>query len=143
MRIEHIHFVVSDLKASIIFYQAAFPQWKVLRKGTTLRGGKTGEWVHFGNEFHYIAFTKYHSLTDIFLGTGFAHVGFEVEDIDSVSKRLIAAGAEVASSGDPQRYRKNIYFFDPDGNEIEFVQYLSALPQERNSDEPIIIKEDA
>ena len=26
----------------------------------------------------------------------------------------------------------NIYFFDDDGNEFEFVEYLSADPEERN-----------
>lgn len=141
MRIEHIHFLVSDLEASTMFYKAAFPKWNVMRKGTALRRGRTCGWVHFGDDFHYIALTQYHSLTDVLVGTGFAHVGFEVDDVESVSERLIAAGAEVASLGDKQKYRKNIYFFDPDGNEIEFVQYLSGWARERNSDTPIKVKE--
>ena len=49
--------------------------------------------------------------------------------------RLETAGFKIAHSGADSRYRKNVYFIDPDGFEVEFVEYLSDLPVERNSDE--------
>jgi hypothetical protein len=29
-------------------------------------------------------------------------------------------------------YRKRVYFYDPEGNDWEFIQYLSQDPAERN-----------
>jgi hypothetical protein len=33
-----------------------------------------------------------------------------------------------------EAFRKNVYFVDPSGFEVEFVEYLSDLPEERNLD---------
>jgi len=55
-----------------------------------------------------------------------------VEDIDAVTNRLTEAGYEVAIALNVETFRKNIYFIDPNGYEIEFVEYLSDLPDERN-----------
>ena len=33
MRLEHINLVVSDIKKSLRFYQAALPHWKIRSKG--------------------------------------------------------------------------------------------------------------
>lgn len=47
--------------------------------------------------------------------------------------RLEQAGFEIADNGANETFRRNIYFIDPDGFEVEFVQYLSDLPNERNT----------
>lgn len=47
--------------------------------------------------------------------------------------RLEQAGFEIADNGANETFRRNIHFIDPDGFEVEFVQYLSDLPNERNT----------
>ena len=62
---------------------------------------------------------------------GFAHFAYVTDDIDGVIKRLTDAGFST-KAGAEEPYRRNIYFVDPAGFEIEFVQYLSDDPALRN-----------
>jgi hypothetical protein len=39
--------------------------------------------------------------------------------------RLLAAGYEESMSPVEHPYRKRVYFYDPDGNDWEFVEYLT------------------
>lgn len=39
---------------------------------------------------------------------------------------------ELAKDMTENQYRRNAYFIDPNGYEIEFVEYLSDIPEERN-----------
>ena len=48
-------------------------------------------------------------------------------------ERLLQAGYKIAKDGANHDYRKNIYFEDPAGFEVEFVEYLSDIPELRNS----------
>lgn len=64
---------------------------------------------------------------------GFAHFAYVTNNLDAVISRLVDAGFAIAKEGAENPYRKNIYFVDPAGFEIEFVEYLSDLPTERNS----------
>ncbi len=54
------------------------------------------------------------------------------DNIDAVIKRLEDAGYEIAKEGTKEVFRKNVYFLDPAGFEVEFVEYLSDLPEQRN-----------
>ena len=63
---------------------------------------------------------------------GLAHFAFVTSNIDAVVERLAAAGFSVAKQGADEPYRKNLYFVDPAGFEVEFVEYLSDLPEQRN-----------
>ena len=63
---------------------------------------------------------------------GLAHFAFVTGNIDAVIKRLAAAGFPVDKDGADEPFRKNAYFIDPDGFEVEFVEYLSDLPEQRN-----------
>jgi hypothetical protein len=38
----------------------------------------------------------------------------------------------VDKEGAKDEYRSNVYFIDPSGYEVEFVQYHSDLPEHRN-----------
>ena len=58
-----------------------------------------------------------------------------VNDIEFVIQRLAQSGFQPSNNGAQSKYRKNVYFIDPDGYEIEFVQYLSDIPQSHNSNE--------
>ena len=63
---------------------------------------------------------------------GLAHFAFVVDNLQSLIKRLEDAGFSVSNTGADEPYRKNCYFIDADGFEVEFVEYLSDLPAERN-----------
>ncbi len=65
---------------------------------------------------------------------GLAHFAYVTHNIESVITRLVEAGFPIAKPGaEGKRYRKNVYFVDPAGFEIEFVEYLSDDPKQRNA----------
>jgi catechol 2,3-dioxygenase-like lactoylglutathione lyase family enzyme len=49
-----------------------------------------------------------------------------------VIERLAAAGFEIDKDGADDPHRRNVYFIDPNGIEVEFVEYSSDLPAQRN-----------
>jgi len=135
MQIEHINLVGTNIERSLHFYKAAFPHWKIRVQGKNEWYGKTRRWVHFGDDYQYLAISDFgegenrdvtgHSI-------GLAHIAFSVKNIEALIKRLNQAGYSISSHGAASNFRKNIYFMDPDGFEIEFTEYLSDLPNERN-----------
>lgn len=138
MQLEHINLVVKDLKSSLKFYRTAFPHWKVRAEGDGDWYGKPRHWLHFGDDYHYLALSDHgEGLNRDLAGhsVGLAHFCYVTDNIDAVIKRLTDAGYPVAIDGAKNRFRKNVYFIDPDGFEIEFVEYLSDNPAERNSDD--------
>jgi hypothetical protein len=52
-----------------------------------------------------------------------------------IIERLSTEGFEASKPGADNKFRKNIYYLDPAGFEVEFVEYLSDLPRERNNDD--------
>jgi len=139
IHLEHLNLVVSDIPAMLKFYQAAFPHWSVRDEGRNEWSGKPRNWLHFGDDYHYIALNdngegenrdlKGHQV-------GLAHLAYATDDIDGVIQRLTDAGFSISNNGDTQAYRRNVYFIAPSGFEIEFVQYLSDDPALRNSSQP-------
>mgnify|MGYP003385432980 FL=1 len=97
--------------------------------------GKPRNWVHFGDDYQYIAFNddgvgENRDLTGH--QVGLAHFAFVTADIQGVVERLAQAGFEIDKQGAEDEYGENVYFVDPNGYEVEFVQYLSDLPNNRN-----------
>lgn len=136
LHLEHVNLVVSDVPAMLEFYQAAFPHWKVRDTGNGDWHGKPRTWLHFGDDYSYIVFSdngegKNRDLTGH--QVGLAHFAYVTNNIDAVINRLMEAGYEIAKPGADNPSRKNVYFIDPAGFEVEFVEYLSDLPSERNS----------
>jgi catechol-2,3-dioxygenase len=133
--LEHINLVVSDIKEALTFYQAAFPHWAVRGDGINEWSGKTRNWVHFGDDYQYIAFNdngvdKNRDLSGH--QVGLAHFAYVTSDLAGVIERLAQAGFSVDKEGAKDEYRSNVYFIDPSGYEVEFVQYHSDLPEHRN-----------
>jgi catechol 2,3-dioxygenase-like lactoylglutathione lyase family enzyme len=60
------------------------------------------------------------------------HVGFEVDDVEGVRRRLVAGGYQDSTVPNNHRHRTRVYFYDPEGNDWEFVQYFSDSLEERN-----------
>jgi predicted enzyme related to lactoylglutathione lyase len=135
LHLEHLNLVVNDLPAALKFYRAAFPHWRIRDQGESQWNGKPRTWLHFGDDYQYLAFgdngvggnRDLHGHQD-----GMAHFAFVTDDIIAVINRLADAGFDVAKDGAEEPYRKNIYFIDPNGFEVEFVQYLSDIPEQRN-----------
>lgn len=135
MYLEHLNMVVTDIAASLSFYQAAFPHWRVRVAGENDWYGKPRQWLHFGDDYQYLALSdngdgKIRDLTGH--QPGLAHFGFVTGNLDALISRLAQAGFEVDKDGAQEPHRRNVYFIDPDGFEVEFVQYLSDLPEQRN-----------
>ncbi|MFG1490142.1 VOC family protein [Oceanospirillum sp. HFRX-1_2] len=136
IHLEHVNLVVSDLVASLKFYRAAFPQWKVRAKGESNWYGKVRNWLHYGDDYQYLALNDSgtgHNRDLTGHELGLAHIAFVTSNIDAVITRLAEAGFGISKDGADEPHRRNVYFIDPDGYEIEFVQYLSDLPEERNA----------
>ena len=134
--LEHANITVSNLKKSLHFFKTAFPTF-------TVRGGDEKEWLHFGDDYTYIA------LTQGSLGggkpngpnydeVGLSHLGFVVDDVKTVSANLLAAGYKRNFPTTLEKYRCREYFLDNDGNEYEFVEYFSDTIAERNSYDAVI-----
>ena len=63
---------------------------------------------------------------------GTNHLGFEVDDVEQLCERLRAAGYVDSTVPNSYPFRKRVYFNDAEGNDWEFVEYLSQDPLERN-----------
>ena len=134
VRLEHANLIVRDVDGMIRFLQTAFPDFRIRRDAA----GKDGtRWVHVGTDETYIALneaTAEHGRrwTPYQGEPGVNHLGYEVDDVEALRRRLDAAGYENSTVPNAHAHRKRVYFYDPEGYDWEFVQYLSADPVERN-----------
>lgn len=135
IRLEHVNLVVKDIEATQDFILTAFPHWKIRGKGESEWYGIMREWRHIGTDDYYVTINQGNDEENRDLKSqspGLAHIGFVVDDVDSVSNRLQKNGYEIATIGADHPFRKTIYFIDPAGFEFEFMQYLSEKPEQKN-----------
>ncbi len=135
LQIEHLNLVVSDINAELAFYSAAFPHWRIRDEGHSEWSGKERKWLHFGDDYQFLTFNDNGIDSNRELAghqIGLAHFAFVTNNLDAMIARLKSAGFDPAKDGADEPYRKNIYFVDPAGFEVEFVEYLSDLPDQRN-----------
>lgn len=135
IHLEHVNLVVNDIDAELAFYRAAFPHWRVRERQQGSWSGKPRTWVHFGDDYQYLAFGDNGEGENRDLAghtPGLAHVAFVTHNLDALVARLRAAGFDPDKDGAHEPHRRNIYYIDPAGFEVEFVEYLSDLPGERN-----------
>jgi len=121
MRIEHINITVSDVPASAAFYCHVLglkQRWE----GVTEAGRRA---AHIGDDHTYLSLFEAavpDSAPDDYLVVGFNHLGFEVEDLERYRRVLAELGVGVTREEDYEP-GKRLYFLDPDGIEIELVEY--------------------
>lgn len=135
MQLEHINLVVSDINAELAFYRAAFPHWRVRGSGESEWSGKARKWLHFGDDYQYLTFNDNGIGENRDLAghqVGLAHFAFVTSDLARLEQRLQDAGFTKDKDGAEDLYRTNVYYIDPAGYEVEFVEYHSDLPSERN-----------
>lgn len=138
MRLEHANITVKSVDEATRFLGKAFPGARVRGEGPIHGNEGRGRWVHFGTDDHYIALqenSNHSAPRDVtYTNDGINHIGFVVEELDLLMARLEEAGYSLspdsAMSGHP--FRRRAYYFDANGIEWEFVEYLSDDPAERN-----------
>ncbi len=129
--LEHANLTVRNLDEAVRFLTTAFPHFEVRGRGTS--NGRP--WLHIGSETTYIAFneaTLKDSDREPCDESGFNHLGFVVDDADLIANALRDAGYREGIQAEPHPHRKRRYFYDTDGTEWEFVEYLSETSDERN-----------
>lgn len=133
VRLEHANLCVRDFEAVIGFLTTAFPVFRVRGEGVT---GKGTRWLHIGTDETYIALMQARTDTERprpYTGAaGVNHLAYEIDDADDMRARLLAAGYKESTPPNTHPHRKRVYFYDPEGNDWEFVQYFSDNPAERN-----------
>ena len=134
VRLEHANLSVRDVEAMIRFLMTAFPEFRIRGEGTSLNGIR---WVHVGTHDTYIVLNQ--AKTDSaahwipYSGEpGVNHLAYEVDDVESLRVRLKSAEYRDSTVPNAHPHRKRVYFYDPEGNDWEFVQYLSQDLAKRN-----------
>ena len=133
LRIEHANMVVRNIDAMAQFLRTAFPDFEVRQDA----GEGDDRWVHIGTDDTYIALyqasqepaERWRPYSGV---PGVNHLGWEVDDVDALRERMRRAGYRDSTVPNKHPHRCRVYFYDPDGNDWEFVQYLSSEAAERN-----------
>jgi catechol 2,3-dioxygenase-like lactoylglutathione lyase family enzyme len=132
IRMEHANLSVFKIDEMEQFLLTAFPDFRVRGGGVD---GHGRDWRHVGNDDCYIALQAVpndRQRTPYSNDTGLNHLGWEVDDLTGLESRMRAAGFEANMSADDHPARNRRYYYDPDGNDWEFVQYLTDAPAARN-----------
>lgn len=121
MYLEHANLTVTDIERSISFYRDLF-KFEVRWRGTDSAGRAA---AHVGDNQCYLAFfetASSGSAVKDYSVAGLNHIGFVVDDLEEKRRRLETLGVEVHLEGDYEPGRR-LYFLDPNGVEIELVEY--------------------
>jgi catechol 2,3-dioxygenase-like lactoylglutathione lyase family enzyme len=121
MRIEHANITVNNVQASAEFYLQLMGG-RVRWEGTNSSGRRA---AHIGDDRTYLSLFEAANespVRDDYSVTGFNHLGFEVDDLAAYRETLLKMGVEINAEEDYAPGRR-LYFYDPDGIEIELVEY--------------------
>ena len=118
----------------IKFLQTALPDFVIRHDETDNDGDR---WVHIGNDKPYIALNNstQNDTSDWahYSGKpGVNHLGYMVDNVEQIRNRLRAGGYIESTVENNHPFRKRLYFYDPEGRDWEFVEYLSENLEERN-----------
>ena len=119
--IEHVNLTVSQPERSAKLFEDLFG-WHIRWQGPARNGGRV---IHVGDETNYLAvYAEPGQAADRGWekGVPLNHVGIQVDDLDAVEQRVIAAGLVPFSHGDYEPGHR-FYFMDWDGIEFEIVSY--------------------
>ena len=133
-QLEHANLCVSEIDGMIKFLQTALPDFVIRYDETDTDGDR---WVHIGNDKTYIALNNstQNDSSDWapYSGNpGVNHLGYIVDSVEQVRSRLRAAGYAESTVENNHPFRKRLYFYDSEGRDWEFVEYLSDNIEEMN-----------
>ncbi len=134
IRLEHANLCVRNIDEMAAFLRTAFPEFGVRGQGKTIFGSR---WMHIGTAETYIALQQSSAepaeeWVPYSQKPGTNHLGYEVDDVEALRKRLLEAGYRDSTVPNEHPHRRRVYFHDPEGNDWEFVEYRSEDPAERN-----------
>ena len=121
MYLEHVNMTVADVDRSADFYRDLLGL-KVRWRGQTADGREA---AHVGDDRSYIALfqaQQHEKPANDYHVVGLNHFGYVVDDLAAAKSRLESCGIEPHSEQDYEP-GKRLYFFDPDGIEVELVEY--------------------
>ena len=121
MRIEHANITVNNVEASAAFYLQLMGG-RVRWEGTNSSGRRA---AHIGDDRTYLSLfeaAEESRAPEDYAVTGFNHLGFEVDDLAAYRRTLEEMGVPIKGEEDYAPGRR-LYFYDPDGIEIELVEY--------------------
>ncbi|MFQ5491545.1 MAG: VOC family protein [Phycisphaerae bacterium] len=124
MFLEHVNLTVADLDRSIDFYSRLFG-WRLRWKGAASSGRPA---AHLGDDRYYLALfetPQNGTASRDMERLGINHFGFVVDDLDDLKSRLAQLGIDPHHQDDYDPGRR-LYFLDPDGIEVELVEYEPA-----------------
>jgi catechol 2,3-dioxygenase-like lactoylglutathione lyase family enzyme len=122
-RFEHINVSCKDIDKTQKFYQTLFPDWYVRAEGVF--NGRP--WIHFGDNQFYLALNEtptQERVHQLYENIGINHIGFVIKDGEAMTKLLETEDIEYYTMSALET-KHRIYVNDPDGNEIELVEYHS------------------
>lgn len=133
-QLEHANICVADIEVMTAFLLRVFPHFRVRGEGLD---GHGRPWRHVGDDHTYLALqaatTRRTTPWVPYSGEpGVNHLGYVVDDVDALVKRLAELGMRPNLVSAEHPARKRVYFYDPEGNDWEFVQYLTADSAQRN-----------
>ncbi|MGR5064123.1 VOC family protein [Photobacterium sp. DNB22_13_2] len=130
--VEHANITVCNIDLTVEFIQTALPSFAIRHCGQ----GDLYRWCHIGTELSYLALQEVVERESVdrtpYRDSGINHIGLVTDDIESVKARLLAAGYKENEMEASHPWRKRIYFWDPNGIEWEFIEYLSQDDSQRN-----------
>jgi catechol 2,3-dioxygenase-like lactoylglutathione lyase family enzyme len=132
--LEHANLHVENVDRMLEFIHAALPDFNIRFDS----GANDPErWVHIGNTDFYLAVYQasaqnHNGKTPYDGRPGINHLGFVVADVGIIRQRLTQAGFIETTIPNDHPARHRIYFNDAEGNDWEFVQYLTEDRKQRN-----------
>ena len=125
-RIEHVNVTVRDPDRVAALMKSLF-DWRIRWRGPARDGGHT---IHVGSADDYLALytgdKAVYGDDDFAKGRPLNHIGVEVDDLDAIEARVVAAGLTAFNRADYDPGRR-FYFLDPDGIEYEVVSYAKRM----------------
>ena len=121
MFLEHVNMSVANLERSIDFYERVLGL-RVRWRGTHSSGAPA---AHIGNDRMYLALFEVAgggSGEADYDRVGLNHFGWVVDSLEAVKRRLAALDIQPHLEADYAPGRR-LYFHDPDGIEVELVEY--------------------
>jgi len=134
-QLEHANITVINMERAIAFITTAFPHFRVRGEGRSDHGEWRKHWLHLGTDAIYIALEETTKAGKTARRpedeTGINHVGFVIEDVEDIQRKMQAAGFACAVDAS-HPFRKRMYVTDHDRITWEFIEYLSDNLAERN-----------